>query len=185
MKGKDCRPWVKHCNRFRGREMGPVVALRALGFSKTGTPINRTSAGKLLKFLKVWSAIEGAVGSKAPKTITEWFKQVKAAKKAVGEHPTAPRLKGNYLLSWHVRALLRDRMVAAGIHQLVPNKGATVHQLINLCPDQSQFLRKVYQYLIQVRQKSGITVKDFMSAAADADTPPELLSMWSLSYNAE
>ena len=182
MKGKDCRPWVKHCNRFRGREMGPLVALRSLGFSKAGRPLNSASTRKKLKmFLKVWSAIEVAVGSEAPRTITEWYEKVKAAKKAAGKHPAAPRLKGNYLFSWHVRALLRDRMTAAGISKLVPNQGATVYQLMNLCPDQSQFLRKVYQYFIEVQKQSAITVKEFIAAAGDADTPPELLSMWHIS----
>ena len=72
-------------------------------------------------------------------------------------------------------------MVAAGIPQLGLNKSATINQLIALCPDQSDFLRKALQYFTHGQQQASMTVKEFIAAAADADTPPELLSMWNLS----
>lgn len=176
MKGQKCKAWSKHANRFRAREMGPTVALRALGFLPTGKQVKPD--GILEKFIRVWDAVEKEIGGSPPKTISEWYVKMRAAKKIAKQLPAAPRLSGDYLLPWHLRALLRDRMVAAGISKLKINTDATVYQLMHLCPDQSRFLRKVQQYLIQVKKQTGLTVKEFMTFAAEADTPPELLSMW-------
>jgi hypothetical protein len=174
------RSWQRHANRFRAREMGPAVALRSLGFSRSGQRAPDCKA-KLSKFIKTWHAIEKAIGPDAPDTISKWFRKAMAAKSAAKKLPVAPRLNGDYMLSWHLRALLRDRMVAAGVPKLKVNAGATIYQLKNLCPDQCKWLFKVQQYLIQVKQLKGLTVKQFLSEAAEADTPPELLSMWLIS----
>ena len=122
--------------------------------------------------------MEEAVGPEAPTTTTEWHTKVKAAKVMAKQLPPAPRLSGAYLLPWHLRALLRDRMVYAGIPKLQIDAQATVYQLMHLCPDQSQFLYKVHQYLLQVQGESNLSATEFVKLAALPDTPPELLSMW-------
>ena len=183
MKGQKCRSWQKHANRFRGREMGPLQALRSLGFEKSGQTLKQSDDSKLAAFIKTWSSLEDAIGVDAPTTISEWHSKMKAAKKAASNNPEAPRLNGNYLLSWHVRALLRDRMVAAGVSKLSVDRDATLYQLMHICPDQTKFLWKIHQYLIQCEQVKGISVKQFMAKVAEADTPPELLSMWNTSCN--
>lgn len=181
MKGQKCQGWQKHANRFRAREMGPLKALQSLGFKKSGQLSKQNDDSKLAKFIQTWSSIEEAIGADAPTTVSEWHSKMKAAKTAALKNPTAPRLNGNYLLSWHLRALLRDRMVAAGVSKLSVDSDATVYKLMRICPDQSKFLFKIHQYLIQCEEVRGISVKQFIAKVAEADTPPELLSMWSTS----
>jgi hypothetical protein len=161
--------------------MGPRVTLSGLGLTRRGTPEVEGNFTKLAKFIRLWDALELEVGTDAPTNVTEWFLKVKAAKARAKQLPKAPRLNGPYLLCWHIRALLRDRMVSAGIPKLAINPECTIYQLMNLCPDQSGFLFKVYQYLVLVQGKQGMTTADFVKFAATADTPPELLSMWQTS----
>ena len=178
MKGQKFAAWQTHANRFRAREMGPAVALRGLGFSwRSGKPVS-DEVPQLKKFIRTWDVLEKSIGAKAPHTISEGFEKMKAARRGAQGLPKAPRLCGNYLLPWHLRALLRDRMVSAGIPKLKINPDATIYQLLHLCPDQGKFLKKIQQYLTQTQNLKGLSVRDFISTAAEVDTPPELLSMW-------
>jgi hypothetical protein len=172
--------WSKHCNRFRGREMGPEVQLKNLGFLRSGRAMGNTNT-KVRKFIATWDAIEEAVGSEAPKTVTEWKAKTAAAKNAVKKLPAAPRLKTKYLLSWTIRALLRDRMQQQGIQQLRVNAGTSLNAYIHMCPDMSKALVKARQYLIQVQGKRALKVKDFIQECGGRS--PELLSMWMLNCN--
>lgn len=83
-----------------------------------------------------------------PTNVTEWFIRVRDATAKAKLLPIAPQLNSTYLLSWHVRALLRDRMASAGITKLAINTECSIYQLMNwLCLDQSScLLREVYQY---------------------------------------
>ena len=170
--------WAQHCNRFRGREMGPHVNLRNLGFLQSGEPSPAANA-KIERFIATWDAIEQAVGSEAPKTVSEWALKMSAAKAAASELPPAPRLQGSYMLSWSIRALLRDRMQQQGIQQLRVDHGCTLNSYIHMCPVQSGGLAKARQYFIQVLGKKHMGVKEFIEACGGK--APELLSMWTLS----
>jgi hypothetical protein len=178
MKDQKCVEWQTHANRFRAREMGPTVTLSKLGFNHDGNLKVAGNCTNLAKFIETWDALEMAVGTAPPTNVTEWLIRVRDATAKAKLLPIAPQLNSTYLLSWHVRALLRDRMASAGITKLAINTECSIYQLMNLCPDQSSCLREVYQYLVQVEGDSGMTAADFLKHAATADTPPELLSMW-------
>lgn len=179
MSKKHCpKYWVQHCNRFRGREMGPYIHLKHLGFSRKG----QASPGadvKVERFIATWDAIENAIGTQAPKNVSEWACKMSAAKAAANALPPAPRLQGKYLLPWSIRALLRDRMQQQGIKQLKIDAAATLNSYIYMCPDSSGGLAKARQYFIQVSGKSNMGVKEFIQECGGK--APELLSMWLLS----
>ena len=187
MANTDTEAWSRNCSRVVGRHSAPERVLQHLGILEEGPwAVQRSvstlalskeqvdaSVQKLKKVIWAWTRITKVI-SNAPRTCREWYTLQKAMEKELlalkVDIPRLPRTKDSYVRAWTFRTLLIMRMRSQGISQLTADNDITPFKFCRLCPDQNDYMYKLYYAL---RPKS---IEEFLSKCGFAGCPPELLS---------